>query len=331
MADTWNLSLLLFDGGAGGASAAPAGGEAGGEAGAEAAVVTPGVLEDGTQVDNRLAARMEQQAQRRKARGETPQAPARRAAGQEAEETAEAEPEAPSLEDRWKDLKKGEFREQYSRDVQAAIQDRFKNQEDASGKLKAMQPMLQALMQKAGVETVEDLSNIILDDDSLYEDAAEEAGMTVEAYKQFKALQDEHDARAAQEAEDAEKQFFRQHIEKLVAQGEELKKVFPDFDLHKEMENETFRRLTAPNSGLRVEDAYYAVHHKELAPQAMAYGIARAKSQISQSIQANNLRPQEGAAKGGRSIDISMDPRNMTRQQREALKARVRRGERIVF
>lgn len=317
--------LHLFEGD--GAGAAPA--QTGGEDAGTAAVVQPETLEDGTRMDNRLAARMEKQAQRRKARGEMPQVSApQTGATQKAQEPDAGQP---SLEDRWAELKKGEFKELFGQDVQAAIKDRFKNQQDLSEQMKAMQPMLDALMHKAGVDNVEELSRIILDDDSLYEDAAEEAGMTVEAYKQFKALQDEHEARKAQEAQFAQEQMLRQHFEGLARQAEEFKKTFPDFDLQKEMANETFRRLTSPNSGLRLEDAYYAVHHKELAPQAMAYGIERAKSQISQSLQANKRRPTEGAAQGGQSFNMSIDPRTMTREQREQLKQRVRRGERIEF
>ena len=103
------MNLRLFGDG-GGAGAAPAG-DAG--TGGEAAV-TPGVLEDGTQVDDRLAARLEEQARRRKARGE---APVRQMAKAEEPMQAAAQPEAepqqnaePSLEDQWNEAKKGKFR-----------------------------------------------------------------------------------------------------------------------------------------------------------------------------------------------------------------------------
>jgi hypothetical protein len=325
MAFEWNINLLLFDGA--GAGAAPA---AGGESGGEAAAVTTGTAEDGTVIDNRLAARMEKQAQKRKARGEMAMpAPGIKPAAAAEQRTAE-EPQE-SADDRWQKLKKGEFKEQYGRDIQAAISERFKNQQDANDQLKAMQPMLQALMQKAGVESVDELSKIVLDDDSLYEEEAEQRGMTVSALKYTKQLEAQANELKAREAEALEQQQLRQHFDGLARQAEELKKTFPDFDLMTEMENETFRRLTAPNSGLKLEDAYYAVHHNELAPQAMAYGIDRAKRQISQNLQANGRRPTEGAAQGGQPANFAIDVRSMTRAQREQIKQRVRRGERIEF
>lgn len=322
------MNLHLFEGGAGGAGAAPAG-EGAGEGAGEAAVV-PGVLEDGTQVDDRLAARLEQQAKRRKARGEQPVQIAQKAQPQQ--EAAEpTQPETPSLEDEWNEAKKGKFKEFYGKDVQAAITDRFKNQQDASETLKKFEPMLKILRDKAGVQTDDELIQHIMDDDSLYEDAADEAGMTVEAYKQFKRMQDENERMKAHEAEEEEQAMFRQHFQNLVNQAEEMKKIFPNFDLQHELENEQFRRLTAPGSGLDVRAAYYAIHHEELEPQAMAYGIQRAQQQISQTLQANRQRPVEGAMRSGQPADISVDPRKMTREERQRMIERARRGETIVF
>ena len=191
--------------------------------------------------------------------------------------------------------------------------------------------MLQVFMNRAGVDNVDDLIKHVMDDDSLYEEEADDAGMTVEAYKSFKHLQEENARMKAHEQQEAEEEFFRAHLQKLAEQGEEMKKVFPNFDLAKEMENEQFRRLTAPNSGLDVRAAYYAIHHDELEPQAMAYGIQRAQQQISQTLQANRRRPVEGASRAGQPASITVDPSKMTREERQKYIERARRGETIVF
>ena len=325
----FKINLTLFGDGGAGAGAAPAAGTGdGGEA-----AVTTGTLDDGTVVDNRLAARMEAQAKKRQARGESPkQTPAPAAQPEQAQQAEAAEePAERSLEDEWTEAKKGKFKEMIGRDIQAAIQDRFKNQKDANDQLAAMQPMLKALMQKAGAESVEELQQMILDDDSLYEEDAERAGMTVEGYKNYQAMLEENEQLRAREAQEQEQMMLRQHFANLAQQADEMKKTVPNFDLRAEMENETFRRLVGPNSGLRVEDAYYAVHHKEIAPQAMAYGIQRAQQQIAQTLQANRARPVEGAMKTGRPADVAMDPKSMSRAERARLIERARRGEKIVF
>ena len=155
--------------------------------------------------------------------------------------------------------------------------------------------------------------------------------MTVEGYKTYQEMQAENQRLRAQEERDREQFMLRQHFQNLAQQGEEMKKIYPDFDLRREMENETFRRLVAPNSGLKVSDAFFAVHHAELEPQAMAYGYQRAQQQISNTLQANRARPVEGPLKKGQSANVAIDPKAMSRKERENLIERARRGEKIIF
>jgi len=324
----WKLNLHLFGDGAGAGAAPAAAGEGGGP---EAAVSPEGVLEDGTQMDARLAARMNEQAKKRKARGEEPVMPAAQTAANMQQENA---PEAePSLEDQWIEAKKGKFKEMYSRDVQAAVQDRFKNQADANERLEVLEPALRALAVKLGMDEddIEGVAELILDDDSLYEEEAEEAGMTVEGYKNYLAMEEENRQMRQREQEEQETQMLRAHFQDLARQGEEMKKTFPNFDINAEMENPAFRRLVAPNSGLSVHAAYYAIHHAELEPQAMAYGIQTAQQRMSQTLQANRARPVEGAMKSGQPAEMHIDPRSLTREQRQKLKEEARRGKIIVF
>lgn len=245
----------------------------------------------------------------------------------------EQTPEGNDPETRWDELRRGEFKEQYARDVQNAIRERFKNQDDANAKLNAMQPMLDALMKKAGADSVEELQDMILNDDSLYEEEAEAMGMPVEAYKNFKKLQDEHDAMVAREQQNQQDMFFRNHIARLAEQGEELKKTFPNFDLRTELQNDTFKRLTSPSVGLSVADAYFAIHRNELTPQLMCYGMQRAQQQMGQTLQAQAARPAEGAMRnnGQAAADVKLNPKAMTRKEREAIKRRVQMGEKVSF
>lgn len=336
MAEFLKMNLQMFGDG-GGAGAAPgAVGDGAGEA-AES-TTAPGTLPDGTVVDNRLAARMEEQARRRRARGEEPKQAEMKAAEPQKRTPQQAEaqpkPEQPmSLEDEWAEARKGKFREFIGRDIQAAVQERFKNQKDANETLSRIEPALKALARQRGIEegNIDELVDDIMNDDSLFEDEAAEAGMSVEAYRTHQQLVAENERFKAQQQQEAEEQILREHFRNLAVQAEEMKKVYPDFSLEREMENQTFRRLTAPNSGLTVEAAFYAVHHKELEPQVMAYGMQRAQQQISQTLQANRMRPVEGAMQKGQPADVAIDPRKMTREERQKLIERARRGEKVTF
>ena len=234
-------------------------------------------------------------------------------------------PEEKSIEDRWEELKKGEFAELYGRDVQGAVQDRFKNQRDVSEKLKALDPMLAVLRERAGVQTDEELIHHVMDDDSLYEDAANEAGMTVDAYKQFLELKQERDE--AQQT--IENQNRERHFMKLWQQAQEFKKQLPDFDLMKELETDPrFFRLTSEEVGLDVQSAFFALHKDEMMPQAMQAGMDRAKQQMGQTIQAQHKRPVEGAMKsrGQAAADFNIDPRTLSLPERKRVYDLIHKG-----
>ena len=332
-----------------GAAAAPAGGgaDAGGAA-VNSGEVTGDVrvgdtLGDGTPItDARVAAALNRQMNRhpelRKVYGQTPQqAQAPKQApmnAQPAEGTSvPAEGNGPDdLQARYEALKKGEFKDLIGADIQRAIKDRFKNQDDATQKLNGMQPMLDALMKKTGAESIEELEQLVMDDDSLYEDEAEEIGMPVEAYKQFKQMQAQRDEAQAQLQRQEESAQFRAHINDLMKQGEELKTMFPDFDFFKEMENEQFRQMTSPQMGMTVEQAYYAIHGKDLMPQMMSYGMQRAQNQMGQTLQAQRARPAEGAMSGrSAAAEPALNPAALTREERNKVKEYARKYGAVTF
>lgn len=337
--DLYVMNLQLFA--EEGAAAAPAGG--GAEAGtaavqatAEPSVYNPGdTLPDGTQVANaRVAAALNRQMKRhpemRANLGQVQSAP--QPAAQPAPGAQQTPAGEPTIEDRWTELKKGEYKEQYARDVQAAIKDRFKNQADLQERLDAIQPTLDVLMKKTGAESVEELNKLIAEDDSIYQEEADAAGMPVDKYREMVRLQKEHDEAIASEKRLREQVANRDRFAELHRQGEDLKQMFPDFDLMKEMENEAFRNMTMSGQ-LTVEQAFYALHGKELTPQLMAYGMQRARQQMGQTIQATGQRPQEGAMRGRTTAaaEPKINPASLTRKEREMYKQMARRGIPVSF
>ena len=243
------------------------------------------------------------------------------------EKAAEAE-----LQARWEAAKKGEFAKLYGQDVQAAIKERFKNAKAESDELagyRNLEPALAVLRERAGVETNDDLMAVIMDDDSLYEDAANEAGMTVEAYKNYLKFKEEHDQHVREAEEQQQREAVGQHYMKLSQQAEELKKKFPDFNLDKELQDENFLRLTSPQVGIPVEQAFFSLHYKELAPQMMAYGMQRAKNQMAQTIMVNGSRPREGGlnSQSTAAADMGLNFKATDRKYRNAIYAAIHAGK----
>ena len=326
-----NLQRFAEEGAAAAPEAASAETAPAAESAVENVTVTAGdTLADGQTVSSQVAAEMNRQMAKhpelKKVYGQS-----LRQRGQ-VQQAAPAETQAPSeksIEERWNEVRSGEFAELYGRDVQRAIQDRFKNQADNSEQLRKLEPMLKVLRERAGVASNEELSSKILDDDSLYEEQANAKGMTIPAYKEFMQLQEQVQEAQKREQESIRDRQLREHFESLSKQAEEMKKSFPDFNLQKELQNPVFLRMTSPEGKISVEDAYYAIHHKELGPQMMAYGMERAKQQMGQTLQAQRRRPAEGAmkSKGNSAADFNLDPRSLSRQERNKLYDLIHKGK----
>ena len=112
-----------------------------------------------------------------------------------------------------------------------------------------------------------------------------------------------------------------------------MKAAFPGFDLRRELQNPVFARMTSPNVGISVEDAYYAVHRREIQTAAMQVTAQKTAQKISNAIQAGQRRPAENGTSGQAASVTTFDYSKASRTQREALKQRIRaaaaRGEKL--
>ena len=123
------------------------------------------------------------------------------------------------------------------------------------------------------------------------------------------------------------------HVARLAREAEALREVFPNFDFTAEMKNPAFARMTSPTVGVSLEDAYYAVHRKELQTAAMQVTAQKAAEKLSNSIRSGSMRPQEAGSGSQAPSSLVFDYRKATPAQREELKQRIReaaaRGEKI--
>lgn len=226
---------------------------------------------------------------------------------------------------------------EYNKQMQAVVQGRLRSAKAAEESLKQMTPALELLARKHGLDSeninYQELSAAISAEDEYYEDKALEMGVSVDTAKRID--QEERNTARAQREEAAtlETQKIQQHIASLEQQGEAMKAIFPSFDLRKELQNPAFARMTSPNVGISVEDAYYAVHRNEIQSAAMQVTAQQTARKISNSIQAGQRRPAENGTTGQSPSAIRFDYRNASPDQRAALKKRIRdaaaRGEKV--
>ena len=212
----------------------------------------------------------------------------------------------------------------YNKQMQATIQARLRSAKGAEEALGKLTPALEVLARQYGMDMVnidyDALAQKINTDQTYYEDKALQKGEPVE-----KTLADDQQERdTARQNRTIEQQKIQQHFEKLQQQGEAMKKTFPGFDLMKELQNPVFARMTAPNVGISVEDAYYAVHRNEIQTASMQVAAQKTAQKISNDIQAGRRRPSENGTTGQAPSVTTFDYRNASPEQRAAMKAFIR-------
>lgn len=317
---TWDgkFDLTLFDGGAAGAGAGGDGG-AGADAGAtgqeDAAPVNP----------NRRQKRTNPLANVRYGIQ-----PTQTTEGAQVTAAPESE-EQPNLDEEWQTVKE-KFKEQFGRDTANIVKDRLKNSKQAEAQMQKLAPILTAMAEKYG-KGADDIDGIVAaytDDDSLYEAEAMERGLPVSVVKQIRQLEADKQARDQQAQQDEQTRMIQQHIQQMAVDFEKVRSSFPNADLRTELQNPAFARLTSPEVGVSVSDAYWLIHRNEIEPQAMQVAAQKTQQKMSQAIQSGMRRPSENGSKAtAPALDIRDDPRLWSKQDREEVKRRARTGEKI--
>lgn len=228
-------------------------------------------------------------------------------------------------------LIKGQYKAQYDARMQETIQKRLKGTKETVDKYNALQPVLETLAKKHGVDAsnIEALQKAIEDDDYYFEDEALEKGISVQQLKQIRRMEREN----ADLKRQMQEQQAHQNAEKAYAnwmnQAEETKKVYPSFDLRAEMSNPKFVDLLRSNIDVRT--AYEVLHMGEIIPAAMQFTAKTVESKIAKKIAANGARPTENGASSGSAALVKSDVSKLNNKDIDEVMRRVARGERVTF
>ncbi len=246
--------------------------------------------------------------------------------------------EAKTAEDdrsaRFESMIKGEFKELYDAKVQDTIRRRLKGNEEIVNKYNKISPTFDLLGSKYGLDPnaadfVDRLAEEIEKDETFFEDEALEKGLTVEQVKEIRKLRRENaQFKAEMDAQKNQKQADALYAA-WMQQSEQLKGVYPSFDLQTELQNEMFRNLLRSNVPMRT--AFEVIHKDEIIPAAMQYTAQQVEQKVANSVRSGQRRPAEGAMGGSGSVVHKSDVSKLTKADIEEINRRVARGERIVF
>ena len=330
MTNLFKLNLQLFaDGASGGASS---GGEGGGEgattgdnatAAAEQRLRELGVPEakirkSASKVASKMPTQTAQTAVEQKEEANVESATTQ---NKPTTEDTQANPQRMSWDEIMKDP-------EYNKQMQAVVRSRLKSEKSAEEALGKMAPAIEVMARKYGLDAAnmdyEALAKAINDDDAYYEDKALEMGVSIETAKKVDQMERDSERQKAVEQRTLQEQKIQQHFVRLEQQAEAMKKVFPNFDLRTELSNPAFARMTSPNVGISVEDAYYAVHRNEIQTAAMQVTAQKTAEKISNAIQSGSRRPDESGASSQAPSVSTFNYAKASREQRDAFKKDLR-------
>ena len=256
----------------------------------------------------------------------------------EVQDVAAKEPEVKvttkTVEDRnaeFENLIKGDYKDLFNARVQNIVQNRLKESKAAEEQLKGLQPILDILSQKYGVDATDHkaLSKAVEADDSYWEEEASSTGMSVEQVKELHRMRTENERYRRMEKEAQQQRGIQQIQAKWNQETEETKQYYPGFDFSTEIQNEDFSKLL--KAGIPVKTAYEVVHKDELVKQAMIHTASEVKQKVVNDIQANGRRPAENGISSQSAVVTKKDVNSLTKRDREEIERRVSRGERITF
>lgn len=323
--DILHVTLDLFDGAAG-AAASGAGEGAGSGTQGETQQTSPAATRRGSsgEYSNVKFGKQDQPAAAGGQQANPPDA------GEESKKGVETTSD--TLEDKrkaFRALVDGEYKDQYTEDTQRIIDRRFRETKNLEAQLSQQKPILDMLMQryKIGDGDLGKLTQAIENDDAYWSEAAEEAGMSVEQYKQFQKLQRENLALRQAQRQRQSQQAAQQQLQKWYGEAEQMKADYPEFDLAAESKDPQF--LSMLRSGVPVRLAYEVKHMDEIKAGVAQNTAQQTEKQVVEGIRAKGARPAENGTSSQSGFVVKDDPAKWTKKDRAEIVRRVQRGEQI--
>lgn len=226
----------------------------------------------------------------------------------------------------------GDYKAEFDARVQNIVKSRLKGPQQTVEQYKALQPVLDLIASKYGIQDITDVQSIIKaieEDDTFFEEEATRRGLTVQQYKGIRKMEMENAEFRRKEQETQRQARANQIYSEWMTQGEELKQVYPGFDLAAELGNETFSTLL--RNGFSVRNAYQAVHADEIISGAMQFTAQKVQQAAAASIASGQGRPTENGNAGQSAASVTSDVSKLTKAQRQEMIRKAAAGEKITF
>ena len=251
--------------------------------------------------------------------------------GGEKTQADDAQP-APDKAARFKELLKGEFKDEYEKLRRSDSAKSSRKIAQLQRENESYKEIAAVLGDRYGVDRADKAAIMqALNADRTYlRDEAMKNGVTEEYLEEMNRLRaSRFEMDRIKSKDNAEREFARK-LGEWRRQAEEVKETYPDFDFDTEMRDKRFFDLL--KRGFTPEEAYINLHHHSILQESMAYAAQQVRNKTIADVQANGARPVEGASSSGASIATkSLNADAQTASGREKLLQRAMRGEKIVL
>ena len=233
-------------------------------------------------------------------------------------------------------LIKGDYKDLYEQRVQAALNRRFKNQSDLQSKIEAYESIINPLIDLYETDDMGELRTRVLNDNGMFEQAADEMGMSLEQYTAWMDQQRKIQQMEAEQAERARNEQAQATYSDWENQAEALKEIYPDFDLASEVEahdeaDGSNRFIQLLSAGVDVKTAYEALHLGDIMTSTAQQVGEAVRNQTVDTIRARGMRPAENGLSEQAGVIRKSDPSKLTAADRKEIVKRVHQGETIKF
>lgn len=227
----------------------------------------------------------------------------------------------------FRDMISGEYKDQYSEEVQRVIDRRFAETKNLQKQVDDAKPILDKLAARYNVldGDMSKLAQAIDNDRTYWAAAAEEAGMDERAYREMQDLKRQNAELLRMQQDQMARAQADAQVQRWFEESQAVKARFPQFDFNTELQNPKFVELLQHH--MPVEDAYKILHFDEL----MSDNAVNTQKAVTENIRAKGARPAENGTASQSTFTVKRSASQLNRADRMEIAARVRRGEKISF
>ena len=232
---------------------------------------------------------------------------------------------------RYRELINGEFRDLYQQDTQRIIDRRFRETKSLQEQMGSQRAILDQLSSRYGTAPgdMAALQKALDGDSAMWEQAAEEAGMTVDQYRMVEQMRQNNARMQGQLLQMQAVEKSRAQVQRWQQEAQELKGDYPDFDLGQfvsDAQNVEYLKRGVP---MRM---VYEYSNRDAIMQDTASRAARqAEKNVVSNIRARGARPKENGAAQQPGVVVKDNVDALTNDDIDEIIRRVQRGEKISF